>query len=177
MSLSPPVLNESSVVSGFNTFARTIKSLLLVAVAATSLNVFAGQALATPSENEARQFFGEFVAAHNDHNVQKVKSMLWDSPKMLWFTRGESVLGPDAVVDRLKEYYKGAWHLQPDMSKFTATAITDDCVQIVVPIIFTRSLPGQPAHDTTFLISQTYIRSIDGWRVASIMALADSSIK
>jgi|GEM_PF-1648023 len=158
-------------------FGKTFKSILFGAIAVISLVAFTGPASAASSEDEARVFLTEFVKAHNAHDLQKIKSMLWDSPSMLWFTRGESVRGPDAVVARLKEYYKGAWHLEPDMSKFTATAITDDVVQTMVPIVFTRSLPGQPSHDSTFLISQTYVHTAGGWRVASIMALADSSIK
>ena len=44
-----------------------------------------GHASAAADETEARAFFTKFVAAQNAHDVNDVKSMLWDSPGMLWF--------------------------------------------------------------------------------------------
>ena len=112
-------------------------------------------ASAAADETEARAFFTKFVAAQNAHNADDVKAMLWNSPSMLWFSRGVETRGRDAVADRFREYYEGTWHLEPDMSQFHASVITDDVMQILVPIIFTRGLAGKPPQDNTFLISQT----------------------
>jgi hypothetical protein len=132
---------------------------------------------AAAAESEARAFFVKFVAAQNAHNVGEVKAMLWESPDMLWFTRGVEVRGPDAVADRLKDYYGGTWHLEPDMTQFRVTVIANDFIQILVPIVFTRGLPGKPPQDSKFLISQTLVRGKDGWRVAAIMPIADTQLK
>jgi hypothetical protein len=96
---------------------------------------------------------------------------------MLWFGRGVETRGADAVADRFKEYYQGTWHLEPDMSEFRATAISNDVIQILVPIVFTRGLPGQPSQDNKFLISQTFVRDAKGWHVASIMPIANTQLK
>jgi hypothetical protein len=109
--------------------------------------------------------------------VSDVKAMLWNSADMLWFGRGVETRGPDAVADRFKEYYQGTWHLEPDMSEFHATAISNDVMQILVPIVFTRGLPGQPSQDNKFLISQTFVRDAKGWHVASIMPIANTQLK
>lgn len=127
--------------------------------------------------SEARVFFTKFVAAQNAHNVSDVKAMLWNSPDMLWYGRGVETRGPDAVADRFKEYYQGTWHLEPDMSQFRATVISNDVMMILVPIVFTRGLPGQPSQDNKFLISQTYVRDANGWHVASIMPIANTQLK
>jgi hypothetical protein len=106
-----------------------------------------------------------------------VKSMLWNSPSMLWFSRGVETRGRDAVAARFKEYYEGTWHLEPDMSQFHVATISDDVVQILVPIVFTRGLLGKPPQDNTFLISQTFVRDADGWHVTSILPIANTQLK
>jgi len=132
---------------------------------------------ANPQEDEARAFFTRFVEAQNAHDLNQIQAMLWDSPKMLWFARGEPNWGPDAVVSKLKEYYKGAWQLQPDMSHFSAVAINDTVVQLMVPVAFTRSHGAETPRVDTFLISQTLVKDQNGWHVASIMPLADTHFK
>ena len=136
-----------------------------------------GRASAAADEAEARAFFTKFVAAQNAHDVNDVKSMLWDSPGMLWFGRNVETRGRDAVADRFKEYYQGTWHLEPDMSQFHVAVISDDVMQILVPIVFTRGLPGQPSRDNKFLISQTFVHDAHGWHVASIMPIANTQLK
>jgi hypothetical protein len=136
-----------------------------------------GPASAAANETEARAFFTKFVAAQNSHDAGEVKSMLWDSPGMLWFSRGVETRGRDAVTARFQEYYQGTWHLEPDMSQFHVATISDDVMQILVPIVFTRGLPGKPPQDNTFLISQTFVRDANGWHIASILPIANTQLK
>jgi Protein of unknown function (DUF3225) len=150
---------------------RVIMSLAVILMA-----VPGGRASAA-DEAEARAFFTKFVAAQNAHDVSKVKSMLWDSPGMLWFGRNVETRGRDAVAERFGEYYQGTWHLEPDMAQFHVTVISKDVMQILVPIVFTRGLPGQPAQDNKFLISQTFVSDAEGWHVASILPIANTQLK
>ena len=121
--------------------------------------------------------FTRFVAAQNAHNADEVKSLLWASPQMLFFSRGLETRGSEAVAERFKDYYRGTWHLEPDMAKFQVAVLSDDVVQILVPIVFTRGLPGTNAQSDTFLISQTFVKGGDGWRVASILPIANTQLK
>ena len=159
-------------------FAHLMRHPSLSAVLLVILTVASGEpASAAADETEARAFFTKFVAAQNAHNADDVKAMLWNSPSMLWFSRGVETRGRDAVADRFREYYEGTWHLEPDMSQFHASVITDDVMQILVPIIFTRGLAGKPPQDNTFLISQTFVRDANGWHVASILPIANTQLK
>jgi hypothetical protein len=170
---------NSAIAAMLRQFARSMRYpsvravLLLVIVTVAS----GGPASAAANEAEARAFFTKFVAAQNAHNADDVKAMLWNSPGMLWFSRGVETRGRDAVADRFREYYEGAWHLEPDMSQFRASVITDDVIQILVPIVFTRGLPGKPPQVNTFLISQTFVRDANGWHVASILPIANTQLK
>jgi hypothetical protein len=149
----------------------------VTAVLAVIMMALAGGHASAADETEARAFFTKFVAAQNAHDVSAVKAMLWDSPGMLWYGRGVETRGRDAVADRFREYYRGTWHLEPDMSQFHVTVISDDAMQILVPIVFTRGLPGQPSQDNIFLISQTFVHDTNGWHVASIMPIANTQLK
>jgi hypothetical protein len=170
---------KSAIAAMLRQFAHSMRYpsvravLLLVIMTVAS----GGPASAAANETEARAFFTKFVAAQNAHNAADVKSMLWNSPSMLWFSRGVETRGRDAVAARFKEYYEGTWHLEPDMSQFHVATISDDVMQILVPIVFTRGLPGKPPQDNTFLISQTFVHDADGWHIASILPIANTQLK
>jgi hypothetical protein len=137
----------------------------------------AGQALAAANDAEARTIFEKFIAAQNAHDADAVKAMLLDSPSTLLFARNVDTRGRDAVAARFREYYEGTWHLEPDMSKFRVAVISNDVMQVLVPIVFTRGLPGKPAQQNIFLISQTYVQDPSGWHIASIMPVANTELK
>jgi hypothetical protein len=155
---------------------RVLSSLAAV-LAVITMALMGGHAAAAADETEARAFFTKFVAAQNAHDVSAAKAMLWNSPGMLWYGRGVETRGREAVADRFREYYEGTWHLEPDMSQFHATANSNDVMQIIVPIVFTRGLPGQPSQENKFLISQTFVHDANGWHVASIMPVANTQLK
>jgi ketosteroid isomerase-like protein len=150
---------------------------LVFAVLALITVALDGRASAQSNEAEARALFTRFVAAQNAHDVSEVKSMLWNSHQMLFFSRGIETRGAEAAADRFKEYYQGTWHLEPDMSKFRLAVISNDVVQILVPIVFTRGLPGAQPQSDTFLISQTFVRDAHGWQIASILPIANTQLK
>jgi len=155
----------------------TRRLFAVTAILAVVLTALLGGYASAADESEARAFFAKFVAAQNAHDVDAVKSMLWDSPGMLWFGRNVETRGRDAVADRFGEYYRGTWHLEPDMSQFHVAVISADVMQILVPIVFTRGLPDQPSQDNTFLISQTFVHDASGWHVASILPIANTQLK
>jgi hypothetical protein len=166
----------NSTLSHSGRMTRRLR-LATALLAVIMMAVPGGRVSAAADETEARAFFTKFVAAQNAHDVSGVKAMLWNSPGMLWYGRGVETQGREAVADRFGEYYQGTWHLEPDMSQFHAAAISNDVMQILVPIVFTRGLPGQPSQDNKFLISQTFVHDAEGWHVASIMPIANTQLK
>jgi hypothetical protein len=176
MIMPPSKMSRGSI--RLRRFARrghvaAIAAALFLAATAWS----AGPALAAADDAEARTIFEKFIAAQNAHNADDVKAMLWNSPGTLLFARGIETRGRDAVADRFKGYYEGTWHLEPDMSKFHVAVISNEVMQILVPIVFTRGLPGKPPQQNTFLISQTYVRDANGWSVASVLPVANTELK
>jgi alkanesulfonate monooxygenase SsuD/methylene tetrahydromethanopterin reductase-like flavin-dependent oxidoreductase (luciferase family) len=153
---------------------RSVKAAFLFAIMTIALGAHAS---AATNEAEARALFTKFVAAQNAHSVGDVKSMLWNSPGTLLLARGVEIRGPAAVADRFQEYYEGTWHVEPDMSQFHVASISKDVIQFVVPVVFTRGLPGQPSQDTNSLITQTLVHDANGWHIASILSIPNAQHK
>jgi alkanesulfonate monooxygenase SsuD/methylene tetrahydromethanopterin reductase-like flavin-dependent oxidoreductase (luciferase family) len=153
---------------------RSVKAAFLFAIMTIALGAHGS---AATNEAEARALFTKFVAAQNAHSVSGVKSMLWNSPGTLLLARGVEIRGPAAVADRFQEYYEGTWHVEPDMSQFHVTSISKDVMQFVVPVVFTRGLPGQPSQDTNSLITQTLVHDANGWHIVSIISVANAQHK
>jgi hypothetical protein len=153
---------------------RSIRVALLFVILTVA---FDARASADTNEAEARALFTKFVAAQNAHSVSDVKAMLWNSPGMLLLARSVEIRGPEAVANRFKEYYEGTWRVEPDMSQFHLTSFSNDVVQFVVPVVFTRGLPGQPSQDNKFLVAQTLVHDASGWHIASIVSIANTQLK
>jgi hypothetical protein len=153
---------------------RSIRAALLLALMTITLDAHAS---AATNEAKARALFTKFVAAQNAHSVSAVKTMLWNSPGVLLLARGVEIRGPEAVADRFKEYYEGTWHVEPDMSQFHVTSFSNDVMQVLVPVVFTRGLPGQPSQDNKFLVAQTLVHDATGWHIASIVSIANTQPK
>jgi hypothetical protein len=141
---------------------RSVRAASLFVMMTAALGAHASDAT---NEAEARALFTKFVAAQNAHSASDIKTMLWNSPGTLLYARGLEFRGPEAVADRFKEFYEGTWHVEPDMSQFHVTAISNDVVQVLVPVVFTQGLPGQPSRDKKFTVSQTYVRGGDDWHM------------
>ena len=153
---------------------RSVKAAFLFVIMTIALGAHAS---AATNEAEARALFTKFVAAQNAHSVGDVKSMLWNSPGTLLLARGVEIRGLAAVADRFKEYYEGTWHVEPDMSQFHVSSISNDVIQFVVPVVFTQGLPGQPPQDINRLITQTLVHDANGWHIASIISIAHTQPK
>lgn len=149
--MSPDSVKPQSFARGRHLAA--IAAALFLAVTFSS----GGRALAAANDAEARTIFEKFIAAQNAHNADNVRAMLWNSPSTLLFARGIDTRGRDAVADRFKAYYEGTWHLEPDMSQFRVAVISNEVIQILVPIVFTRGSSGQ-ATPTKYVSDQPDIR-------------------
>ena len=129
-----------------------------------------GTAFAAP-EDDVKGTFDRFVVAQNAHDVAAVRDLLLDSPAFLWVTRGAPIWGRDAAMKRFETLYQGTWKLSPDTSGLKVVMLSDTTAQLFVPIMFNIGPPGQPAPDTPFLMNQTLVKSVAGWRIANILPI------
>jgi hypothetical protein len=122
-------------------------------------------------EDDVRSLFERFVAAQNAHDAAAVEATLWESPNLLWITRGTPVWGRAAAMERFRALYQGTWNLAPDMAQFRVAMLGETAAQAFVPIMFMIGPAGQPAQPTRFLMNQTLLRVGGDWRIASILPI------
>lgn len=142
-------------------------------IVAFFLHMGCAGASASPPQDEARVTFERFVAAQNAHDSERVADMLWNSPDFLLICSGGKAHGISPAMALYRNFYQGTWHLQPDMSQFSAVVLTPNLVQILVPIVFTQGPMGAIPQQTRYLISQSLLRQYGRWRIASVMPIQD----
>jgi hypothetical protein len=137
---------------------------------ATAALFYAGLCTASPEE-EIRTGFDRFVSAQNAHDLGAVKALLNDDPSFLWVTRGNVVWGVEPSLERFAALYQGTWSLAPDRSALRIALVTDSVAQLEVPVVFSIGPPGQPATNTPFILTQTWVRKGAIWHVAAILPI------
>ena len=129
-----------------------------------------GHAASAP-EDDVKALFDRFVTAQNAHDANAVRELLLDSPNFLWISRGTTVWGRDAAINRFETFYQGTWHLAPDNSTVRIIMLGETAAQLYASIMFTTGAPGQPGQAMPVLMNQTYVKTPSGWRVASLLPI------
>jgi ketosteroid isomerase-like protein len=123
------------------------------------------------ADDEIRAAVERFVAAQNSHDVRVVADLLWDSPQLLWITRGTAIWGRPAALTRFESLYQGTWRLEPELADLRITLLAENVAEIYVPIVFAIGPAGQEPQKTRFLMNQVLVRTGNGWKVASILPI------
>jgi uncharacterized protein (TIGR02246 family) len=130
--------------------------------------LIANGAWAASVEVEVRSVFETFVRAQNAHDAKALEALLADSPQFLWITRGTTVWGRDAALQRFSKLYEGTWKLDPDYGNLRVTPVGPDAAQLHVPVVFTIGPAGQPPQSVRMFLNQVLVRTGGTWRVMSI---------
>jgi ketosteroid isomerase-like protein len=140
-----------------------------ILAAATLMLAGALHAARAETADEVKALFAKFIAAQNAHDLKAVGEILLDSPQFFWITRNTPVWGRDAALKRFEDNYKGTWLLEPKFDEVRITELSPGAAQLFVPAVFTVAPPDQTAQPRNFLLTQIYIRTNDGWRLATIL--------
>jgi uncharacterized protein (TIGR02246 family) len=123
------------------------------------------------TEDEVRAVFDRFVQVQNAHDAKALEALLADSPQFLWITRGTTVWGRDAALQRFAKLYEGTWRLDPDPASVRVTPLSDGAAQLHAIVQYTIGAPNQPPQVTRFFLNQVLVKSDGAWRVMSIFPI------
>jgi uncharacterized protein (TIGR02246 family) len=130
-------------------------------------------AAATEStETELRSFFEKFVQVQNAHDAKSLESLIADSPQFLWITRGTTIWGRDAALQRFAKLYEGTWKLEPELAAMKVVTLGNGVAELHVPVVFTTGASGQPPQTVRIYLNQVVVKSDGAWRVMSIFPIA-----
>ena len=132
-------------------------------------------ALAAPAaastEAEVRSTFERFVQVQNAHDAKALEGLLVDSPQFLWITRGLTIWGREAALQRFSKLYEGTWELQPEAATLRVVPLGDNVAQVHVVVNFKTGAAGQPPQATRIYLNQVLVKAGGAWRVMSIFPI------
>lgn len=131
--------------------------------------ILAAGSAAAANETEVRSTFEKFVQVQNAHDAKALDALLADSPQFLWITRGTTIWGKEAALQRFSRLYEGTWKLDPDYSALRVIPLGQDVAALHVPVVFTTGAAGQPPQTARLFLNQVLVKSGGAWRVMSIL--------
>jgi SnoaL-like domain len=126
--------------------------------------------------DEIRSLFEREVRAENAHDIGEFAAVLVPSgaelsASTIMVTRAGKFVGRDTVVEHFAGYFKGSWKLDPDWAQLSIVPLGTDTYQLVVPSRITLGPPGKEPQTLPFLINEVAVRTSDGWRFTTIVAV------
>jgi hypothetical protein len=165
-------------------------SLIAILTGAQSAAVAACDPESTPAPHEAslsareleelRTLYKQLIAAENRHDIAAVRAFVWDSPNALFVAKTATAAegnwagfwGTEVVLQHLNELYKaGPFRIDPDYDKEKVVALSRDVAETYVPVNITVAYAGQVPVPKPFLMILAWVRTPEGWRMATDIAL------
>lgn len=168
---------------------RNALTIGFVVIAASLINIPTPQAteanwsaalLSEAALNEIRGLYRELIDAENRHDIAAVRRFVWDSPNALFVAKTATAAegnwagfwGTEVVLQHLDDLYKaGPFRIEPDYDKEKIVALTHDVAETYVPVGITVAYAGQDPVPKPFLMILEWVRTPDGWRMATDIAL------
>src|SRR5262252_7434824 len=146
--------------------ARTLTRLLLAALPAGAPSVAldsassAATAAMSPGAHdldELRMLYRRLIVAETATEAEGNWAGFW---------------GTEIVLQHLDDLYKaGPFHIEPDYDREKIVALSRDVVETYVPVSITVTYGGQVPVPKPFLMILEWVRTTDGWRMATDIAL------
>jgi hypothetical protein len=179
VSQSAPGLGEVFVKEDF-----VVKQLFclsaIAALAACGSAEATENASDTATPNEIRALYARLIDAENRHDLRAVRALIWNSPSMLFVAKTATVAegnwagfwGTETVMAHLGDLYAaGPFRIDPDYSAEKVVGLTSDVAETYAPVKITVAYAGQSGAPKPFLMILEWIRTPQGWRMATDIAL------
>jgi len=120
------------------------------------------------------------IEAENRHDLAQVRTMSWNSPSTLFVAKTATPAegnwagfwGTDTVVEHLGDLYKaGPFTIDPDYDKVKVAGLSRDVAETYAPVKITVAYAGQTPVPKPFLMIIDWVRTPEGWRMATDIAL------
>jgi hypothetical protein len=129
---------------------------------------------------ELKTLYKQLIDAENRHDIAAVRAFVWNSPNALFVAKTATAAegnwagfwGTDIVLQHLGDLYKaGPFRIDPDYDKEKVVALSHDVAETYVPVNITVAYAGQVPVPKPFLMILEWVRTPEGWRMATDIAL------
>ena len=138
------------------------------------------RSLGADDETQLRALYRRLIEAEDRHDIAAVRSFVWNSPDALFVAKTATAAegnwagfwGTEVVLQHLNDLYKaGPFRIEPDYTKEKVVALSNDVAETYVPVTITVAYAGQDPVPEPFLMILEWVRTPEGWRMATDIAL------
>jgi hypothetical protein len=135
--------------------------------------------LGASTREELKTFYRLLIDAENRHDLRAVRPLVWASPSTLFVAKTKTAAegnwagfwGIDVVMQHFHDLYQGPFRIDPDYAREKVVGLTSDVAETYVPVRITVSYAGQTPVPKPFLMILEWIRTLEGWKMATDIAL------
>jgi SnoaL-like domain len=159
---------------------RVMLSLVLMACPTLAASSTDADPLDPVSRDGVRALFEQLIDAENRHDLNAVRPLVWESPNALFVAKTETPAegnwagfwGTEVVLSQLGELYNaGSFHIELDYERVKVVGIAPDVAETYAPVKITVAYAGQTPVPKPFLMILNWVRTPEGWRMATDIAL------
>jgi hypothetical protein len=127
-----------------------------------------------------RGLYRQLIEAEDRHDIKAVRLLAWQSQSMLFVAKTATPAegnwagfwGTDVVLQHMEALFDaGHFRIEPDYTAERVVALSPDVAQSYVPVKITVGYAGQTPLPKPFLMILYWVRTADGWRLATDIAL------
>jgi hypothetical protein len=153
---------------------------IIFASAVLAVSVTAQSAeLNTATLTEISDRYQALIEAENRHDLAAVRQMVWQSPDTLFVAKTSTpeqgnwagFWGADVVMQHFAELYAGTFVMAPHYDRVKTVGLTADVAETYAPLDISVSYAGQTATPKPLLMIVNWVRTPDGWKIATDVAL------
>ena len=123
--------------------------------------------------------YRKLIEAENRHDLEAVRTMLWNSPDALFVAKTATPAegnwagfwGTEVVLQHFHDLYTGIFVMDPDYAQLKTVGLSRDVALTYAPLKISVAYAGQTPVPRPFLMIVNWVRTSDGWRVATDIAL------
>ena len=123
-----------------------------------------------------RALFLRQAAGATAHDIHEMEAVFAEAPAgqpdpVSFVARAYRYWGRAQVIAHFQRTFAGTWRFEPDQAAIRISLLGNDVAQIYAPTQVTVGPAGQPPTVAQFHMTEFAIRTPDGWRIATIVAV------
>jgi hypothetical protein len=151
-----------------------------LAVASLVGRIASADSLSSASLDTVRGLYRQLIEAEDRHDIEAVRRLVWKSPSMLFVAKTATPAegnwagfwGTDVAVAHIKALFDaGQFRIDPDYAAERVVGLSADVAETYVPVKISVAYAGQTPVPKPFLMILDWVRTPDGWRMATDIAL------
>jgi hypothetical protein len=139
----------------------------------------AGDPLDAATLADITALYKQLIDAENRHDLEAVRPLVWSSPSTLFVAKTKTAAegnwagfwGTEVVMQHFHDLYEGPFRIDPDYPQVKVVGLTHDVAELYAPVNITVAYGGQTPVPKPFLMILVWVRTPDGWKMATDIAL------